>query len=78
MWWNIALTNGRSVTVSVGRKQNPFFSRIDIEKEGRTFHYREQYLNHEPELISETSDLHFPLDEKFLLIIHRKNIAQTK
>jgi hypothetical protein len=35
-------------------------------------------LRHEPELISETSDLHFPLDEQLLLISHRKNIAQTK
>jgi hypothetical protein len=59
-------------------KQNPFFSITDIEKEGRSFHYREQYLSHEPELISETSDLHFPLDENFLPISHRKNISQTE
>jgi hypothetical protein len=78
MWWNITFTNGRSVTVSIGRKQNPFFGRMGIEKEGRTFHYREQYLSHEPELISETFDLHSPLDGKFMLIIHRKNVAQTK
>lgn len=56
----------------LGESKIRFFNRIDIEKEGRTFHYREQYLSHEPELISGTSDLHFPLVEKFLLLIHRK------
>jgi hypothetical protein len=55
-----------------------FFSRTDIEKESTTFHYREQYLSHEPELISETSNLHFPLGENFLPISYRKIYLKTE
>lgn len=68
IWWNITFTNCRSVTAAPGADKISFLNKLEREKDGSTFHDREQHLSPEPLLISKISVLHYPLDGKFLAI----------
>lgn len=75
MWWNITFANCRNATLALGAGKISFWNRTEKEKEGSTFHDREEYLSHEPPLISKISVPHTPLDARFQAFTHKNTIA---